>query len=1108
MTDGQGTQQKCRSLPAALQGILSHFKMGSTGPAARFKQIQQFKPDYSPSKITQYESERTGMRVVVVDQKGPKLHGFFILATEIHDDSGAPHTLEHLCFMGSKNYKYKGFLDKLATRAYSGTNAWTATDHTAYTLETAGWAGFAQILPVYLDHLILPTITDAACVTEVHHIDGEGNDAGVVYSEMQAVENTASELMELRSKRIIYEDGIGFRYETGGMMEPLRILSPDRIRDFHREMYQPKNLCLALFGEVDHDELLQILDQFETSVLPDIPDPEKPFKRPWMESKQAHGLSKTIVEKVEFPEEDESMGQIDIHYLGPDCSDSLAVAALNVVLLYLCGSSAAVLDNNLVEREQLASGILFNVDSRPRTQVSFGLSGVETEQLVDVERRFHEVLNEAMSQPLDMPFMEDCIERQVRSAKFNSETAATAFADFVIADYLFGKRDGSTLNDLSTLDVYEVKVAGWTEEQWKSFIKQYFSDAHYVSILGVPSAVLAEKIKTEEADRLEKQKEKLGPGGLKKEGEKLEQAKEENDLPIPEELLGHFKVPPTDSIHFVSTPSARSGPALKIGRPQNKYQKIVEADSHNSPLFIDFEHIPSNFARVSLVIGTENLPLELRPFLSIYFEAFFNLPLKRGNTTVPFDQVVIELERDTVGYALDSGGSLGAIETLRISFSVEIAKYHVAIQWIRSLLFDSIFDVERLKAITARLLADIPDAKRDGSDMLAGVHVMTHLSPESIGRARSTLTKALFLRHVKHLLKTTPDAVAQHLETLRSHLTQFPNFRVLVIADLEKLSHPVSAWSTLLSDLDTTKPLIPLPKRIDRLSPAGLHPGQLCHIIPMSTIDSSFLFAVARGPTSYTDPSLPAIMVAAAYLNAVEGPLWVAVRGVGLAYGVNIGYDIDSGFLTLDIYRSPDAWKAFDAAKKVIQAHIDGTIAFDALMVEGAISSIVVSFANEQATLANAAAAQFVKVVMRGLSEEYNQEVLRKVREVSVEEMKGVMRGVLFDVFRPGKADVITTCAGGLQEVCAFTMWEMGLMLTVCYSLSRLDLHRRASSRRCVSWLTFRMITDGKEERLMLWRVMRTMRWRMAKMRSRMLQTCRGVRTISNRTTSSTVPHG
>ena len=74
--------------------------------------------------------------------------------------------------MGSKSYQYKGLLDKLATRAYSTTNAWTAVEQTAYTLDTAGWDGFAQILPVYLEHVIVPTLTDAGCYTEVHHVDG------------------------------------------------------------------------------------------------------------------------------------------------------------------------------------------------------------------------------------------------------------------------------------------------------------------------------------------------------------------------------------------------------------------------------------------------------------------------------------------------------------------------------------------------------------------------------------------------------------------------------------------------------------------------------------------------------------------------------------------------------------------------------------------------------------------------------------------------------------------------------------------------------------------------------------------------------------------------
>lgn len=94
----------------------STIEMSSPSEKSNFRTVTQFTTDYSPSKITKYESKRTGMTAVVVDREGPKVHGFFAFATEIFDDSGAPHTLEHLCFMGSKSYPYKGILDKLATR--------------------------------------------------------------------------------------------------------------------------------------------------------------------------------------------------------------------------------------------------------------------------------------------------------------------------------------------------------------------------------------------------------------------------------------------------------------------------------------------------------------------------------------------------------------------------------------------------------------------------------------------------------------------------------------------------------------------------------------------------------------------------------------------------------------------------------------------------------------------------------------------------------------------------------------------------------------------------------------------------------------------------------
>lgn len=64
-------------------------------------------------------------------------------------------------------------MDNLGNRLYSSTNAWTAVDQTVYTLRTAGWEGFKTLLPIYLDHLINPTLTDEACLTEVYHIDGK-----------------------------------------------------------------------------------------------------------------------------------------------------------------------------------------------------------------------------------------------------------------------------------------------------------------------------------------------------------------------------------------------------------------------------------------------------------------------------------------------------------------------------------------------------------------------------------------------------------------------------------------------------------------------------------------------------------------------------------------------------------------------------------------------------------------------------------------------------------------------------------------------------------------------------------------------------------------------
>ncbi|KAA8906288.1 Metalloenzyme, LuxS/M16 peptidase-like protein [Sphaerosporella brunnea] len=973
-----------------------------------FRIVTKFRTDYSPSEITKYESLRTGMTAVVVDREGPKVHGFFAFATEIFDDSGAPHTLEHLCFMGSRSYPYKGILDRLATRAYSETNAWTATDHTAYTLDTAGWAGFAQILPVYLEHTLLPTLTDAGCLTEVHHINGEGQDAGVVYSEMQGVQNTQETLMNEKATKMLYPEGIGFRYETGGMMEALRVLTADRIRQFHKEMYQPKNLCVVIIGEVDHDDLLKVLDKFEDGIIKDVPELDFPWRRPWVDSKPVPLLKKSEVAVVEFPEKDESMGEVMVGLLGPNCMDPVAATAVDVMSMYLAGSSVSVLEKTLVDIDDpWCSAVRFYSEDRPNTVLWIQLTAVATEKLAQAEKKLWDVLKETVEKPLNMEYLTDLIHRDRRQTKFYAENTGHSFSTPIITDHLFGNRDGSQLKEsLETLGSYDV-LEKWSDQEWRDFMREWLVDNHHVSILGRPSAKLLKKMDEDEKKRIADRMKKLGPEGLKELEAKLQAAKAKNEKEIPPEVVGQFKVPDVDTIHFIKTTTVRAGLAAKDSAPDNELQKTIMKENQDIPLYLHFESVPSDFIHLNLFISTDAIPVKLRPLMPVYWELFFDLPLMMDGKRVEYEQVVSLLEKDTVNYGISSGAYVDMPEGVRIRLQIEPEKYADAIKWLKMLLWDSIFDQKRIGTILTKLRSDIPDEKRQGKNMVGSVRKMVELAPESIGRAQDTLVKSKYLKRIEALLKEDPDAVVKQFEEFRQALCQIGNFRFLVIANLEKLQAPVTAWKTFVEGKTFDGKLASIDKRIDRLLPAGQKPGGVANIVSMPTIDNSYSVHTAKGPSAYEDPQLPALMLALAYLGATEGPLWNAARGNGLAYGVYISRNQESGHLAFDVYRSPDAYKAFAAVRDVVSDLANGVTPFDDNALEGAVSSIVVFFADNELNMSGAGTSSFIRQVVHGIPKDFNTELLRRIKKVTVDDIKKVLKELVLACFDPEKSNVV-----------------------------------------------------------------------------------------------------
>lgn len=366
--------------------------------------------------------------------------------------------------------------------------------------------------------------------------------------------------------------------------------------------------------------------------------------------------------------------------------------AFRILVMYLTWSAASLLPNIIVEKEQLASSVHISTELRPNIQISLIASSVATDKLDFVRDRIISVLQDAASSSIDLKYMRNCIRRWGRGTKLSAENTAETFATKIIEDHLFGPRDGSALHySLSSLKALD-DLEAWTDGQWQTLLSHWLANAHHVAILAEPSAEMAQKVRVDEEKRIKEQQEGLGEDGMKKLAKKLDDAKTENDKPVPPELLDSFEIPSPQSVHFITTVTARSGNAKRADVLENDVQAVVDANANGRPIFIHFEHIPSNFVQVDLLLGREAVKLELKPLVVLFKETFFKSPISRDGARIEFEHVLMEIENDTVSHRIGTGDEYDNKELLRLTFHVEPGNYSTIIKRAKELLFDSIDD--------------------------------------------------------------------------------------------------------------------------------------------------------------------------------------------------------------------------------------------------------------------------------------------------------------------------------------------------------------------------------------------------------------------------------
>ncbi|KAF8592090.1 hypothetical protein K439DRAFT_1401667 [Ramaria rubella] len=996
--------------------------MSQESSFGNFDLVKHHALDFSDVSISKWRSRATGLNVIHLDYEAPIVKGYFVVPTEIFNDSGCPHTLEHLVFMGSEKYPFKGVLDNLANRAFSeGTNAWTDTDHTCYTISTAGEEGFLQLLPIYVDHILYPTITDHSFVTEVYHINPKGEDAGVVYSEMQGRENTPGDLMALRMSQLVNPSGSAYRSETGGLMEALRSLTVQQIRDYHRTYYVPYNLCLIIAGKVSTLSLLNVLqDQVEHSIMSHEHSRPAHWRRPFVETPTANRkpLLQTRSETVEFPEKDESAGELTMAFAGSAPNDYLTAKALEILASYLTSSPVAPLNKEFVE---IVSPLCTGISIYENTRVTFCdlelyAASVPAEQLQTFDLRLKGVLRCIADAGLNMQRMQMILERDKR--KFYSALESSGgdlFSGIIISEFLYGREDGGSLPVAMNEVTQFATLATWSEAQWIELLRKYFIFPPHAVIFGKPSAQLANRLEMEERARAEAQIKKLGPEGLIQAAKKLRTAQEYNDRPIPPEHLTSFPLPNAGSISWIPVQSAQNeirrgntGPVLK----NSELERHMAQDSSDLPFFIQYDHVKSGFVTVHAFLSLEGLPDNLRPYITTYLGSFFSLPVKRQSTgsKMTHEEVINGLENETVTYDVGLGLDGYFNELVRISIKAEVARYPEAVSWLSDLIFRSEFDKERLEVTAAKIQQSLPEAKRDGNEVVSSLSGGILYASSSTSQAATVLNQVEFNPWLMERLKATPDEVVADMEQFRRYLTNPSGLRFGVTGNVLALPRPRNPWLQAFKPLTTTA-LRPIPLACNTLSPLGVCPQRKAVVMTLPSIESAYAIHSTNTIRGFDHPEYPTLRVTLEVLNATEGFLWRFIRGAGLAYGAEISLDVEAGLLSFSTYRSSSPFQAFTEARKVIQELADGTMNFDETTLDSCKSSIVYAVTKTVSTPGKAALTSFGNQVLRDLPQNHTVALLEKYQAVTIQNVTDALRTYFLPLFDPERS-VVAVAAG------------------------------------------------------------------------------------------------
>jgi zinc protease len=186
---------------------------------------------------------------------------------EVNGKTGLSHWVEHMQFKGTPKFP-PGVIDRAISRDGGFWNAFTFLDWTTF-FETAPAEKITLALELESDRMINST----------YDVDEVNSERTVIISERQGSENEP--LFKL--DEAVHEAAFSthpYRNEVLGSIADLNAIQRDDLFKHYRTHYCPSNAVLAVAGDFDTGEMLELINKYYSDIPagkahPHIPEPEK-----------------------------------------------------------------------------------------------------------------------------------------------------------------------------------------------------------------------------------------------------------------------------------------------------------------------------------------------------------------------------------------------------------------------------------------------------------------------------------------------------------------------------------------------------------------------------------------------------------------------------------------------------------------------------------------------------------------------------------------------------------------------------------------------------------------------------------------------------------------